>query len=35
MQMTIFLSIMHKLSETSPYFYESYDVTGRTDLTAL
>jgi hypothetical protein len=35
MQMTLFLSIMHKLSETSPYFYERYDATGRAGLTAL
>jgi hypothetical protein len=35
MQMTLFLSIMHKLSETSPYFYERYDATGRSGLTAL
>jgi hypothetical protein len=35
MRMTLFLSIMHKLSETSPYFYEMYDATGRADLTAL
>jgi hypothetical protein len=33
--MTLFLSIMHKLSETSPYFYERYDATSRTGLTAL
>jgi hypothetical protein len=30
-----FLSIMHKLSETSPYFCERYDATGRTSLAAL
>jgi hypothetical protein len=35
MQMTLFLSIMHKLSETSPYFCEMYDATGRAGLTAL
>jgi hypothetical protein len=35
MRMTLFLSIMHKLSETSPYFCERYDVTSRTGLTAL
>jgi hypothetical protein len=26
---TLFLSIMHKLSETSPYFIERYDTTDR------
>jgi hypothetical protein len=26
-RMTLFLSIMHKLSEISPYFYEKYDAT--------
>jgi hypothetical protein len=35
MRMTLFLSIMHKLSEPSPYFSERYDVTGRIGLTAL
>jgi hypothetical protein len=35
MRMTIFLSIMHKLSETFSYFSESYDVTGHADLTVL
>jgi hypothetical protein len=35
MQMTLFLSIMHKLGETSPYFYEMYDVIGRAGLTVL
>jgi hypothetical protein len=35
MWMTLFLSIMHKLSETSPYFCERYDATGHTDLTML
>jgi hypothetical protein len=35
MQMILFLSIMHKLSEISPYFCERYDVTGRADLTVL
>jgi hypothetical protein len=35
MQMTLFLSIMHKLSKTSPYFCERYDATGRASLTAL
>jgi hypothetical protein len=33
--MTLFLSIMHKLSETSPYFYERYDAIGRAGLTVL
>jgi hypothetical protein len=35
MRRTLFLSIMHKLSETSPYFCESYDTTGRAGLTEL
>jgi hypothetical protein len=35
MRMTLFVSIMHKLSETSPYFCERYDVTGRAGLIAL
>jgi hypothetical protein len=35
MWMTLFLSIMHKLSETSSYFCERYDTTGRAGLTAL
>jgi hypothetical protein len=35
MWMTLFLSIMHKLSKISPYFYERYDTTGRVGLTAL
>jgi hypothetical protein len=35
MQMTLFLSIMHKLSETSLYFCERYDATGHAGLTAL
>jgi hypothetical protein len=35
MRMTLFLSIMHKLSETYLYFYERYDATGRASLTAL
>jgi hypothetical protein len=35
MRRTIFLSIMHKLSETSPYFCERYDATGRAGLIAL
>jgi hypothetical protein len=32
---TLFPSIMHKLSETSPYFSKKYDTTSRIDLTAL
>jgi hypothetical protein len=32
---TLFLSIMHKLSETSPYFCERHDATGRAGLTVL
>jgi hypothetical protein len=32
---TLFLSIMHKLSETSPYFTERYDATGHIGLTSL
>jgi hypothetical protein len=32
---TLFLSIMHKLSETSPYFSERHDATGHIGLTAL
>jgi hypothetical protein len=35
MRMTLFLSIMHKLSKTSPYFSEGYDVTSSVGLTAL
>jgi hypothetical protein len=35
MRMTLFLSIMHKLSEASPYFSERYDATDRAGLTAL
>jgi hypothetical protein len=35
MRRTLFLSIMHKLSEISPYFCERYDATGRADLTVL
>jgi hypothetical protein len=35
MRMTLFLSIMHKLSEASPYFCKMYDATDRTSLTAL
>jgi hypothetical protein len=30
-----FLSIMHKLSETSPYFTERHDATGHIGLTLL
>jgi hypothetical protein len=35
MWMTLFLSIIHKLCETSPYFSEKYDATGHVDLIAL
>jgi hypothetical protein len=35
MWMTLFLSIMHKLSEKSLYFSERYDATGHIDLTVL
>jgi hypothetical protein len=35
MWMTLFLSIMHKLSEISPYFSVRYDATGHIGLTAL
>jgi hypothetical protein len=35
MQMTIFLSIMHKLSEPSLYFSQRYDATRRIDLTVF
>jgi hypothetical protein len=35
MQTILFLSIMHKVSETSPYFYKRYDATGHAGLTAL
>jgi hypothetical protein len=35
MRRTLFLSIMHKLSETSPYFCERYDATDRAGLTVL
>jgi hypothetical protein len=35
MWMTLFLSIMHKLSEISPYFSERYDTTSRIDLAVL
>jgi hypothetical protein len=33
--MTLFLSIIHKLSETSPYFSEMYDEIGCVGLTPL
>jgi hypothetical protein len=32
---THFLRIMHKLSETSPYFCERYDAIDRAGLTTL
>jgi hypothetical protein len=32
---TLFLNIMNKLSEISPYFTERHDVTGHIDLTPL
>jgi hypothetical protein len=35
MRRTFFLSIMHKFSETSPYFCERYDATSRAGMTAL
>jgi hypothetical protein len=35
MQRTLFLSIMHKLSETSPYFTERHNATGRIGLAPL
>jgi hypothetical protein len=35
MRKTLFLSIMHKLSEISPYFCEMYDTTSRAGLTVL
>jgi hypothetical protein len=35
MRMTLFLSIMHKLSETSLYFCKRYDATGHVGLTIL
>jgi hypothetical protein len=35
MWMTLFLSIMHKLSETSPYFCERYGTTAHAGLTTL
>jgi hypothetical protein len=34
-RMTLFLSIMHMLSETSPYFSERYDTTGHIGLITL
>jgi hypothetical protein len=35
MRMTFFLCIMHKLSETSPYFCDIYDATSRAGLIVL
>jgi hypothetical protein len=35
MRRTLFLSIMNKLRETSPYFTERHDATGRIGLTPL
>jgi hypothetical protein len=35
MQMTLFLSIIHKVGKTSPYFYEMYDAIGCAGLTVL
>jgi hypothetical protein len=35
MHRTLFLSIIHKLSETSPYFTERHDATSRIGLTPL
>jgi hypothetical protein len=35
MRRTLFLSIMHKLSEISPYFTERHDATGCIGLTPL
>jgi hypothetical protein len=35
MRRTLFLNTMHELSETSTYFSERYDATGRVDLTVL
>jgi hypothetical protein len=35
MRRTLFLNIIHKLSETSSYFSERYDVIDRAGLTAL
>jgi hypothetical protein len=32
---TLFLSVMHKLSETSSYFSERYDTTGRVNIITL
>jgi hypothetical protein len=32
---TLFLSIMHKLSETSSCFYERYDASDRAGFTTL
>jgi hypothetical protein len=34
-RMTLFLSIMHKVSEISSYFCERYDAAGRAGLTVL
>jgi hypothetical protein len=35
MRMSLLLSIMYKLSETSPYFCKRYDATDQDSLTAL
>jgi hypothetical protein len=35
MRSALFLSIMHKICEISPYFCKRYDVTGRAGMTAL
>jgi hypothetical protein len=35
MRRTLFLSIMHKLNEISPYFSERYDATSHAGLTVL
>jgi hypothetical protein len=35
MQMTLFLSIIYKLNEISPYFSERYDATRRIGLIVL
>jgi hypothetical protein len=35
MWMTLFLNIMHKLSEISPYFTERHDAISHIDLTSL
>jgi hypothetical protein len=35
MRWSLFLSIMHKLIETSPYFTDRHDAIGRSDLTPL